>query len=57
MIMSGDARCSYHGVCRVIADSCPDHLKKESENYDSHCTSFISKGRINMNCRQVFYKQ
>jgi alkylated DNA repair protein alkB family protein 1 len=57
MIMAGDARLSYHGVCRVMANTCPEYLLQESENYDSHCVEFISKGRINMNCRQVFYKQ
>lgn len=45
VLMGGESRFFYHGVPRMIENSCPSF-------FDS--SDYIQSSRVNVNCRQVF---
>eukprot|EP00158_Paraphelidium_tribonemae_P004236 Partr_v1_DN26649_c2_g1_i2_m69478 putative AlkB, alkylation repair homolog 1 (E. coli) len=63
VVMCGAARGAYHGVPRILDDSClgdcDDDIVEEVFKGDlrdmKYCKEFIKDARINFNLRQVFY--
>eukprot|EP01095_Lingulamoeba_sp_RSL-Kostka_P012528 TRINITY_DN4986_c0_g1_i1.p1 TRINITY_DN4986_c0_g1~~TRINITY_DN4986_c0_g1_i1.p1 ORF type:complete len:376 (+),score=122.44 TRINITY_DN4986_c0_g1_i1:55-1182(+) len=62
LIMSGKSRYCYHGVPRMIPNTCPEYLSDFNEDvdidseipdWDKFCSDYITVGRLNMNMRQV----
>lgn len=55
VIMSGACRKSFHGVPRILEDTCPEFLRSSSNNDEWELFGeFIEQARINVNVRQVF---
>ena len=64
--MSGSSRYAWHGVPRIIADSCPSYLRAWPAAADQHGTNatgptrfevwrnWLATKRINLNVRQMF---
>ncbi|KAI8979409.1 hypothetical protein BDF20DRAFT_906067 [Mycotypha africana] len=60
LVMTAVARKAYHGVPRILEGTLPDYLKADSD-YDDFPDwklfgDYMSTTRINLNIRQVFYK-
>jgi DNA alkylation damage repair protein AlkB len=60
VLMSGDSRYAWHGVPRVLKDTCPGWLQRwpcsESANHNDyeHWSDWMSEKRVNLNIRQMF---
>jgi len=53
VIMSGEARYSYHSVPRMIENTVPEALLQDEDEQWQDSKEYIRNSRINMNCRQV----
>merc|ERR1712000_123334 len=58
MVMGGSSRVYYHGVARILPNSCPDKLLEFLSNQNNAemdlCAKYLEEYRINMNIRQAF---
>ncbi|CAD6576720.1 MAG: hypothetical protein TREMPRED_001751 [Tremellales sp. Tagirdzhanova-0007] len=56
LIISGDARQSYHGVPRIMEGTLPLHFLSSTEDSQplAAAKKWLATGRININARQVF---
>jgi alkylated DNA repair protein alkB family protein 1 len=59
VLMSGSARYAWHGVPRILPNTCPEHLAKwpatgrTSDEYE-HWRGWLCGKRINLNVRQMW---
>lgn len=52
--MAGTSRRAYHGVPRIIADSCPSFDGLVETETDQAVAKYLKKNRINLSIRQVY---
>jgi alkylated DNA repair protein alkB family protein 1 len=52
--MAGESRYAWHGVPRIIPDTCPEYLQYWPGNMYPEWSGWMSKKRINLNIRQMF---
>ena len=59
VIMGGLSRFAWHGVPKIVSDTCPDYLSNWPATSDSPANEFedwrgwMSNKRVNLNIRQV----
>jgi alkylated DNA repair protein alkB family protein 1 len=54
LVMSGSCRRNFHGVPRILENSCPDYLLTNDPSFEAY-SNYIKSARINVNVRQVFH--
>lgn len=54
LYMSGESRFAWHGVPKIIPDTCPEYLKDWPGDGYPEYKSWMSKRRINLNVRQMY---
>jgi len=54
VIMEKDSRVAFHGVPRIVEDTCPLHLEIKDGTVPDEVLAYMRGLRINMNVRQVF---
>jgi alkylated DNA repair protein alkB family protein 1 len=52
--MAGESRYAWHGVPKIIPDTCPEYLQYWPGNLYPEWNGWMSKKRINLNIRQMF---
>ncbi|OZJ06153.1 hypothetical protein BZG36_01040 [Bifiguratus adelaidae] len=53
VVMTGEARDCFHGVPRILEDTCPEYLLTDESDWQI-IRDYIRHSRINLNVRQVF---
>jgi alkylated DNA repair protein alkB family protein 1 len=52
--MAGESRYAWHGVPKIIPDTCPEYLQYWPGNLYPDWNGWMGKKRINLNIRQMF---